>query len=274
MRKWARKAARAGYRGAARLTSRLDGLFLHDDVPLAELVSHSRWPDYLPEIANKPGLRVLEVGSREVTWAPAYRGAFDQAEYVGFDIYPGDNVDVVGDAHRLTEYFTEPFDLIFSSAVFEHLAMPWIAATEMVKLLKVGGHVFVETHFSYSSHERPWHFFQYSDMALRVLFSPALGIECIEAGVSNPLIGRFSAKADEYLRYEPVRGIYCHTEFLGRKVRDVPAFDWNDVDLADVVGGTAYPAPIKSTPSVHKDGSERLRTPLTSDSGSSEMGGV
>jgi hypothetical protein len=34
----------------------------------------------------------------------------------------------------------------------------------------VGGVLFVETHFSFSSHERPWHFFQFSDMALRVLF--------------------------------------------------------------------------------------------------------
>jgi hypothetical protein len=62
--------------------------------------------------------------------------------------------------------------------------MPWLVATEIAKLLKVGGVLFVETHFSFSSHERPWHFFQFSDMALRVLFSPALGMECIEAGMS------------------------------------------------------------------------------------------
>jgi hypothetical protein len=70
--------------------------------------------------------------------------------------------------------------------------MPWIVATEIAKLLKVGGVVFVETHFSFSSHERPWHFFQFSDMALKTLFSSALGFECIEAGMSNPLVGRFS----------------------------------------------------------------------------------
>ena len=57
------------------------------------------------------------------------------ASYVGFDFYPGENVDVVGDAHKLSSYFghDEKFDLIFSSAVFEHLHMPWIVAQEIQK---------------------------------------------------------------------------------------------------------------------------------------------
>lgn len=48
--------------------------------------------------------------------------------------------------------------LIFSSAVFEHFAMPWQVSIEMIKLLKEGGYLFIETHYSYSGHERPWHF--------------------------------------------------------------------------------------------------------------------
>ena len=102
----------------------------------------------------------------------------------------------------LSSYFNgvEKFDIIYSSACFEHFAMPWVVSTEIAKLLKVGGIVFIETHFSFSSHERPWHFFQFSDMALKVLFSEALGFECIEAGMSNPMIGRFSSLADDYLK--------------------------------------------------------------------------
>jgi len=121
--------------------------------------------------------------------------------------------------------------------------MPWIVAKEIAKLLKIGGIVFVETHFSYSSHERPWHFFQFSDMALRTLFPEALGFECIEAGMSNPLVGRFSSLADGYLRNRPVTGLYCHSEYLGKKVRDVEDFDWDRVDLKNVVGETKYPEP-------------------------------
>jgi lipopolysaccharide biosynthesis protein/glycosyltransferase involved in cell wall biosynthesis len=222
-----------------------DKNFLAPDVPMSKIVSHERWRGYLYKIGNKPGMRILEIGSREVTGESHARKELCRAEYVGFDYYPGRNVDVVGDAHKLSSYFQgeEKFDIVYSSACLEHFAMPWIVATEIAKLLKVGGIVFVETHFSFSSHERPWNFFQFSDMALRVLFSEELGFECIEAGMSNPIVGRFSSYADEYLKNKRVTGLYCHSEYLGEKTRDVMEFDWGKVDLTKVLGGTVYPGP-------------------------------
>ena len=134
------------------------------NVEISHNISHSRWPSYLKQLCDYEGKDVLEVGSRVVT-GTNFRSLFEKADYIGFDYYAGDNVDVVGDAHRLSHYFDKKFDLIFSSAVFEHLAMPWQASLEMIKLLKPGGYIFVETHYSFSSHERPWHFFQYSENA-------------------------------------------------------------------------------------------------------------
>ncbi len=220
----------------------IDHKFLDPDVPMSKIVSHSNFLSYLTEIGNHEGLKILEIGSREVTGKSDARTRFSKAEYTGFDYYAGPNVDVVGDAHKLSEYFGDhKFDIIYSVAVFEHLAMPWVAAREISKLLKVGGIVFIETHFSYSSHERPWHFFQFSDMALKALFSPAMGFECIEAGMSNPIIGRFSSFADKYLRFKSVKRLYCHSEFLGRKINEVDQFDWNNVNLDEIVGDTKYP---------------------------------
>ena len=120
--------------------------------------------------------------------------------------------------------------------------MPWVVATEIANMLKVGGTVFIETHFTYMSHERPWHFFQFSDMALRSLFSPALGISCIEAGMSNPIVGRFSSQADEALKNKYVTGLYCHSAYLGKKIKHVENFQWNALDLNEVVGATKYPS--------------------------------
>ena len=236
---------RRATRFLARLESISDKNLLSADVPLSQSIAHAKWPEYLYQLGNKAGLRILEIGSREVTAASEARKRFAAADYVGFDYYEGSNVDVVGDVHRLSSYFKpgEQFDLIFTSACFEHFAMPWIAAVEISKMLKVGGTLFVETHFSYSAHERPWNFFQFSDMGLRVLFSNALGFECIEAGMSNPIIGRFSKLADEDLRYRRITGLYCHSEYLGRKVREVPDFNWQQVDLAEVVSGSTYPSP-------------------------------
>ena len=227
-----------------------DERYLAKDVPMSKLVSHLEWQNYLYKIGNKPGMKILEIGSREVTAKSFARNEFTNATYIGFDLYPGKNVDVVGDAHRLSSYFRdeEKFDIIYSSACFEHFAMPWVVAVEISRLLKIGGFVFVETHFSYASHERPWHFFQFSDMALRILFSKALGFECIEAGMCNPIIGRFSSLSDDYLKNKMFGGLYCHSEFLGKKITDVKNFNWETIDLQDIVEGTTYAEPDTTTP--------------------------
>ena len=205
---------------------------------------HSRWLEYLAREFNKDGMRVLEIGSRNVTGAN-FRSRFSKATYVGFDFYPGENVDIVGDAHKLTTYFKEheKFDLIFSSAVFEHLYMPWVAAMEIQQLLKVGGFVFIETHFSFSSHERPWNFFQFSDMGLRSLFNDSLGFDLIESGMSNPIYGIFSRRADKDLRFSYIPELYCHSEILCRKRREVDDFSWNSVSVDGIVEGSRYPIP-------------------------------
>lgn len=220
-----------------------DEYYLNMQVPQPNLVSHLNKMEYLQKIGNKKGMRILEIGSREVTGKSAARKVFSEATYIGFDIYKGKNVDVVGDAHKLSSYFDEKFDIIYTCACFEHFAMPWVVAEEINKLLKVGGYVFVETHFSFSMHERPWNFFQYSDMGLKVLFSPAMGFECLDAGMSNPIVGMFSSYADEYLRNKPVKGLYCHSSFLGRKTTEVEKFCWQNTPLDSLVNKTTYPAP-------------------------------
>jgi SAM-dependent methyltransferase len=238
-----KKAAITVYRMYMRLFGSLfDKLYFDPNVPMSELVSHSNWFEHLIKIGNHKGIKILEIGSREVTGKSDARKRFSNAQYVGFDYYPGPNVDVVGDAHKLSQYFdNQEFDIIYSCAVFEHFAMPWVVATEIAKVLKVGGIILIETHFSFGSHERPWHFFQFSDMALKTLFSSALGFECIEAGASNPIVGRFSSFADDYLKFRPVTGLYCHSEYLGRKRKEVINFDWNKLNLEEIVGKEKYP---------------------------------
>lgn len=239
-----RRAHEALRKAALSVTARwTDKAYLAPDVPAPVRAGHNTMVQQLLELADKPGFRILEIGSRQVSSSYVLPDLLKHASYVGFDYYEGPNVDVAGDAHRLSELVEGPFDAVYSTAVFEHLAMPWVVAEEIAKVLKVGGYVFIETHFSFSSHERPWHFFQFSDMGLRALFSPALGFECIEAAMDNPIVGRFSASAAPYLRFQPVTGLYCHSLFMGRKVRDVPDFRWRAADVEAVVGDTHYPPP-------------------------------
>jgi SAM-dependent methyltransferase len=222
---------------------------LSHEIKEPEFVSHSKWGTYLSGKFNRPGVKILEVGSRNVTGGNL-RGLFSAASYVGFDYYEGENVDVVGDAHRLSSYFgrDEKFDLIFSGAVFEHFHMPWVVAQEIQKLLKLGGYVFVETHFSFASHERPWNFFQFSDMGLRALFNSALGFDLIDRGMCNQMNGVISQNADGYLRGTPIPELYCHSEILCTKTREVTDFEWSKVGIDEIVDNTRYPSPNEVAP--------------------------
>ena len=240
-----KKILKSIYRSSCSIMSVFDKVYLSEDVSEPKMLNHETWQEYLISIGNKSDMRILEIGSREVTGKSSARKNFSQASYVGFDYYAGDNVDVVGDVHELSSYFgqDEKFDIIYTTACFEHFAMPGVVAEEIAKMLKVGGLVFVETHFSFSSHKRPWHFFQFSDMALKTLFNQKLGFECLDAGMTNPIVGRFSKYASPDLRYRPVAGLYCHVLYLGKKIQDVNDFDWKSLNLVDVVSDTKYPRP-------------------------------
>jgi hypothetical protein len=75
------------------------------------------------------------------------------------------------------------------------------------------------------------------------MFNPALGFEVIEAGMSNPIAGYFTHRAAPYLRYGPVRQLYCHSEILCRKTREVSDFAWSTLGADEVAAGTRYPEP-------------------------------
>lgn len=198
---------------------------------------------YFSENANFEGCKFLEIGSREVTGTSQRSRFIPLSSYTGLDVLPGYNVDVVGDAHRLSSYFQKStFDYIYSTAVFEHLAMPWLVAEEISKVLKVGGLAGIETHFSHSEHEAPWHFFQFNEHGLRCLFCPELGFEVLDSGMETPLVGRFSIDAPKSKVGHPVFSLFCHSSVLVRKVADVDlsSWDWRDC-LSRIFDESMYP---------------------------------
>jgi SAM-dependent methyltransferase len=88
----------------------------------------------------EPGAAVLDLGC----------GPCDQAtpmeylgyRYVGVD-YSGAAADLLADAHALP-FRPASFDVVFSYAVLEHLHHPFVAVSEIVRVLKPGG-VYVGT---------------------------------------------------------------------------------------------------------------------------------
>lgn len=198
------------------------------------------------------GKRVLEIGSRVVSPGssskrPLFSGA---SEYIGFDYYGDDNTDVVGDAHKLASYLPgEQFDGVFSLAVFEHLAMPWVVAVEVNKVLKIGGLTFHNVPSTFPIHERPWDFWRYTEESLSVLFSPATGFEVIATGYGGPVRVYPDTLSDGVRNLMPLHGTFSGVNILARKVADVdPArFRW-DATIEEALGKDShYPKPRKQT---------------------------
>jgi SAM-dependent methyltransferase len=81
------------------------------------------------------GARVLDLGCgpRDQAVPIEYLGF----KYVGFDV-SGDAVDFHGDAHAIP-FADSVFDCVFTYAVLEHLHNPWLALSEIERVLKPGG---------------------------------------------------------------------------------------------------------------------------------------
>jgi hypothetical protein len=132
---------------------------------------------------------ILEVGSRRrlaTVFDPGFRES--AKSYVGIDILDGPNVDIVCDAHRLSEHVgTSCFDIVYSQYVFEHLAMPWVAVAEINKALRLHGECFIATNQSIGLHDLPWDFWRFSESAWHALFNVDTGFELLTCGLGEPV---------------------------------------------------------------------------------------
>ena len=138
-------------------------------------------------LANMKSGTVLEIGSRARSGIDRRELIPEHMDYVGFDIIPGPNVDVVGDAHNLSKYFKKKsIDCIFSMSVLEHIAMPWKFAIEMNKVMKVGAIAMHSSHQAWPLHEIPWDYWRFSENTWKTFFNSKTGFEIVETAVGEP----------------------------------------------------------------------------------------
>jgi hypothetical protein len=193
------------------------------------------------------GGTVMEVGARIVgSMTQGWRARLEPGcRYLGNDIHPGPGIDVVGDVHSLGLHVAPgSLDGLFSVAVLEHLAAPWIAAAEISRALTVGGETLHVTHQTWPLHETPNDFFRMSDQALRSLFSPDLGFEVIACGMAYPV----TIIPPTYIRHAgwmlmPFGRGYGQSYIHARKVAEAApgAAGWDGAALQAVSG--LYPLP-------------------------------
>jgi SAM-dependent methyltransferase len=102
------------------------------------------------------------------SWLPDY-------DFVGIDIFPGPNVDVVADICakdflRKHSKLSGRFGLVICRALLEHVKNPFDAAKNITSLLRPGGHLYYAGPWVWGYHPYPDDYWRISFSALKVLF--------------------------------------------------------------------------------------------------------
>jgi len=199
------------------LEARIRGTNKRIQVPIQVTVDpyHRLFSDFFSKVNDLENPSVLEIGSRARSGNVHSSRFGSHVDCTGIDIVPGENVDVVRDAHNMSQLFsdTKKFDAIFSISVFEHLAMPWKVVLECNKLLAPSGLVFVASHQTWPLHDAPWDFWRFSDSAWRSLFNSATGFKVLQSAMGIP--GSISPISR---REAALRGLSNQPAFLGTAV--------------------------------------------------------
>jgi len=133
----------------------------------------------------KGGLRVCDVGSKnvdDINIDPSfgtYKQYFREHEYVGLDLEPGLNVDVI--ANGLYDYPFEDnyFDVVISGQVIEHVEDIYAWIKEIARITKVGGYVCIIGPVDFEEHRHPVDCWRVFPDGMRFLLSKVAGLEVI-----------------------------------------------------------------------------------------------
>jgi SAM-dependent methyltransferase len=147
-------------------------------------------------------------------------------------------VDVVGDAHRLSEFVDGPFDAVYSISTFEHLAMPWRVVLEINRVMADGGLLFAATHHTWPPHELPWDYWRYSRGAFKALLNRHTGFEIVrvEEGLPSLIVPMVRREAKGVLGSTSPLGVSVLARKIGAPRHDLA---WNLA--ADDVATDTYP---------------------------------
>lgn len=113
--------------------------------------------------------RMLEIGGRH----NPRNADFPEFEYQALDLQgaPGAKIDVMaGDITNCPHIPDASYDFIFSFDVFEHIDKPWLAASEITRLLRPGGVTVHSTLFAWRYHPCPIDYWRYTAEGLKSLF--------------------------------------------------------------------------------------------------------
>lgn len=151
-------------------------------------------------------------------------------EYLAFDMFPGPDIDVVGDVLK-TSLPEGSFDTIISTQVLEHVEKPWMMVKEIKRILKKDGICILTAPFINPSHNDPGDYFRYTTSGVKSLFRNENFeiIECDSYGQLFTVLSGF-IKFSFFNPYKkPKKGSYIINNFLLKIAKFLNKFTKNRI---------------------------------------------
>jgi SAM-dependent methyltransferase len=150
-----------------------------------------------------PAALVLDAGAGD----SRYKRFFSHARYESADFLQVDKpyapVDYVCDL-RSIPVEDERYDLVLLTQVLEHLPEPRQVLSELFRVLRPGGELWLSTPLFYAEHEQPYDFYRYTQFGLRHLVGEA-GFELLRLEWLEGYLGTLSYQLDMASATLPVR---------------------------------------------------------------------
>lgn len=142
--------------------------------------------------------RVLDVGCGKRPFQRFLPAAV--TEYVGQDNDPAVNPDILGDATDIAAD-SERFDTVLCNEVLEHVYQPREVLSEIHRVLKPGGHVYITVPMMWCLHYEPYDFWRYTPHSLRKILTEA-GFEIKELERSGGIFSVIGQRLSDVLFFK------------------------------------------------------------------------
>ncbi len=172
------------------------------------------YDQYLPVYATG---KLADLGCGTVPLFDAYRNLVTDVVCVDWpsSLHVCPHIDIHCDLNAPLPFRNARFDTVVLSDVLEHVFRPHLLMSEISRILKPNGVVFVNTPFLFGVHEAPQDYFRYTEFALRELtnfcnlnvevLTPLGGAPDVIADLVSkhleriPLVGKMSARLTQWL---------------------------------------------------------------------------
>lgn len=134
-----------------------------DKTGLTRKITRTRLREFLKKYASDGHTLDVGCGNR------MYGSYFPNVTTLDIEVRPGVQVDIVADAHDLSQIEDNTYENILCTEVLEHLHTPHQAIAELHRVLKPGGMLILSTRFVFPLHDVPGDYFRYTKYGLQHL---------------------------------------------------------------------------------------------------------